>query len=423
MPFFNTEKAAMSQVTGQLDLSHIRAEFPALQQDCVFLDNAGGSQVLRRVADRVRDYLLTSSVQLGASYAQSQDAGARVLAARRSVAQLINAPMDDEVVMGGATTSLMFNLTSAIAPGIQPGDEVIVTNTDHEANIGGWMRLKATGAVVRIWEVNAQTLNLELSDLARMLTDKVKWVAMTHASNILGTINPVAEVARMVHAAGAKLCVDAVAYAPHRLVDVRASGADVYVFSFYKVFGPHYAVMWVQRDLLLGLPSLNHYFIGPEVIPYKIQPGNVNYELSYGCIGISEYLEDVGTKLGATGTLRQKMQCAFNAFEKHEDELAERLLAYLYTKKSVRIVGKGTTREGGRMPTVSFVVAQRMSEDIVRHVDRFRIGIRFGDFYAIRLIERLGLQAQGGVVRVSIAHYNTAEEIDRLICHLDEAIA
>jgi selenocysteine lyase/cysteine desulfurase len=246
---------------------------------------------------------------------------------------------------------------------------------------------------------------------------------MTHASNILGTINPVAEVARMVHAAGARLCVDAVAYAPHRLVDVQASGADVYVFSFYKVFGPHYAVMWIQRDLLQSLPSLNHYFIGPEVIPYKLQPGNVNYELSYGCIGISEYLEDVGTKLGANGTLRQKMQCAFDAFEKHEDDLAERLLTYLHTKKSVRIIGKGTTRAGGRMPTISFVVAQRMSEDIVRHVDRFGIGIRFGDFYAIRLIERLGLQAQGGVVRVSMAHYNTAEEIDRLIRHLDEVIA
>jgi len=423
MPFFNIEKITMAQVNSQLNLSHIRAEFPALQQDCVFLDNAGGSQVLRRVADRVRDYLLTSSVQLGASYAQSQDAGARVLAARRSVAQLINAPMDDEVVMGGATTALMFNLTTAIAQGIQPGDEVIVTNTDHEANIGGWMRLKAAGAVVRIWEVNPQTLELDLSDLAPMLTDKVKWVAMTHASNILGTINPVAQVAKMVHSAGAKLCVDAVAYAPHRLVDVQASGADVYVFSFYKVFGPHYAVMWIQREVLLSLPSLNHYFIGPEVIPYKLQPGNVNYELSYGCIGISDYLEDVGTKLGATGSPRQKMQCAFDAFEKHEDDLAERLLTYLHTKKSVRIIGKGTTRAGGRMPTISFVVAQRMSEDIVRHIDRFGIGIRFGDFYAIRLIERLGLQTQGGVVRVSMAHYNTLDEIDRLIRHLDEVIA
>jgi cysteine desulfurase family protein (TIGR01976 family) len=409
--------------SSKLDLESLRSEFPALANDCVYLDNAGGSQVLRRVADRVRDYLLTSSVQLGASYAQSQVAGAKVLEARRSVAELINAPHDDEVVMGGSTTSLMFLLTQALLSGIKPGDEIIVTNTDHEANIGGWTRLEAAGAVVRIWEVNPETLTLELADLERLLSPRVKWVAVTHASNILGTVNPVREIAARVHAAGARLCVDAVAYAPHRLVDVQASGADVYVFSFYKVFGPHYAVMWIQRDLLMALPSLNHYFIGPEVVPYKLQPGNVNYELSYGCIGISEYLNAVGGQLGATGTPRQKMQAAFDAFEQHEDALAERLLAHLRSKKSVRIIGLPSAATGGRVPTVSFMVAGKMSESIVRHVDQFNIGIRFGDFYAKRLIEALGLQSQGGVVRVSIAHYNTLGEIDRLIEHLDDLIS
>ena len=405
-----------------LNLDHIRAEFPALHDDCAYLDNAGGSQVLRRVADRVRDYLLTSSVQLGASYAQSQDAGVKVLAARRAVAELVNAPFDDEVVMGGSTTSLMFQVTQAIQLGIQPGDEIIVSNTDHEANIGGWMRLQAAGAVIKIWEVNPDTLALDLDSLDRMLSPRTKWVAVTHASNILGTINPVNEIARRVHAVGARLCVDAVAYAPHRLVDVQASGADAYVFSFYKVFGPHYAVMWVQRELLLSLPSLNHYFIGPEVLPYKLQPGNVNYELSYGCIGISDYLVDVGTQLGMQGSARQKMQAAFDAFEAHEDALCERLLAYLRGKRRVRVIGRDTAAHGGRLPTVSFTVAGTPSEAVVRHMDRFNIGIRFGDFYAKRLIESLGLQDQGGVVRVSVAHYNTAAEIDRLIVQLEEFI-
>ena len=413
----------MTPTQPTLNLNHIRAEFPALQNDCVYLDNAGGSQVLRRVADRVRDYLLTSSVQLGASYAQSQDAGARVMAARRSVADLIHAVRDDEVVMGGSTTSLMFQLTQAIRPGIRAGDEIIVTNSDHEANIGGWKRLEEAGAVVRIWEVNRDTLALELADLERLLSPRVKWVAMTHASNILGTVNPVARVAALVHAVGARLCVDAVAYAPHRLVDVQASGADLYVFSFYKVFGPHYAVLWGRRELLLALPSLNHYFIGTEVIPYKLQPGNVNYELSYGCVGINDYLVHVGTSLGNTGSARQKMQAAFDAFEQHEDALAERLLAYLRGKKSVRIIGLPTAAAGARVPTVSFMVAGQQSETIVRHLDRFKIGIRFGDFYAKRLIESLGLHTQGGVVRVSMAHYNTLDEIDRLINHLEEVIA
>jgi cysteine desulfurase family protein (TIGR01976 family) len=405
-----------------LNLDQIRAEFPALQDGCVYLDNAGGSQVLKRVADRVSNYLLTSSVQLGASYAQSQAAGERVAAARRSVAELINAPRDDEVVMGGATTSLMFLLTQALLPSVQPGDEIIVTNTDHEANIGCWMRLRGAGAVVKVWEVNHQTLALELTDLDGLLTSKTTWLAMTHASNILGTVNPVADVAKRVHAVGARLCVDAVAYAPHRLVDVQASGADAYVFSFYKVFGPHYAVMWIQRDLLMALPSLNHYFIGADVVPYKLQPGNVNYELSYGCMGISDYLVHVGHTLGAVGTDRQKMQAAFDAFEVHENLLAERLLAYLRSKNSVRVIGHVGATDGQRMPTIAFVAGKQPSESIVRHVDQHGIGIRFGDFYAKRLIEALGLQAQGGVVRVSIAHYNTVGEIDRLVQHLDEVV-
>ena len=404
-----------------LDLAAIRREFPALNDSVVYLDNAGGSQVLRRVADRVREYLLTSSVQLGASYPQSRLAGERVLAARRAVAELINAADDEEVVMGGATTALMFLLTQALLPGIRPGDEIIVTQSDHEANIGGWMRLKQAGACIKIWQIDPDSLELDLEALQRLLSPRVRWVALTWASNILGTVNPAPEIARLVHEAGGRLCVDAVAYAPHRLVDVQASGADVVVFSFYKVFGPHYAVLWGRRELLLSLPSLNHFFIGPEVIPYKLQPGNVNYELSYGCIGIHEYLRDTGTALGAGGSARQRMQAAFDAFAQHEDELAERLLSWLRSKRRVRIIGHGHA-DAHRLPTISFVVADVQSESIVRHVDAYGIGIRFGDFYARRLIEALGLQAQGGVIRVSIAHYNTLSEIDRLIQHLDEVI-
>jgi len=313
-------------------------------------------------------------------------------------------------------------LTQALLPGIRPGDEIIVTQSDHEANIGGWMRLAQAGAIIKVWQVNPDSLELELADLEQLLGPRLRWVAVTWASNILGTINPVPEIARRVHAAGGRLCVDAVAYAPHRLIDVQASGADVVVFSFYKVFGPHYAVLWGRRELLLSLPSLNHYFIGPEVIPYKLQPGNVNYELSYGCIGIAEYLRDTGTALGATGNARQRMQAAFDAFAPHEDALAERLLAWLRGKRGVRIIGHSTATDAGRVPTISFVVAGVQSESVVRHVDAFGIGIRHGDFYARRLIEALGLQAYGGVIRASIAHYNTAGEIDRLIEHLDEVI-
>lgn len=405
-----------------LDLARIRSDFPALASDTVFLDNAGGSQVLARVADRIREYLLRDNVQHGASYLASQQAGERVLGARRAIATLVNAVHDDEIVMGPSTTALIGTLVDALRPGLRPGDEVIVTESDHEANIGAWARLAQVGVVVRVWPVDVPSLGLRLEDLDPLIGPRTKWIAMTHASNILGTVNPVAEVARRAHAVGARLCVDAVAYAPHRLVDVQACEADAVVFSFYKVFGPHYAVMWVQRDLLLSLPSLNHFFIGPEVIPYKLQLGNVNYELSYGCAGIADYLKDVGTELGAVGDDRARMQRAFDAFARHEDALAEQVLAWLRDRRGVRIIGLPSVTAGERVPTISFVVDGMPSEAIVRRVDAHGIGIRFGDFYAKRLIEALGLQQHGGVVRVSIAHYNTAEEMGRLLMALDEAL-
>ncbi|MBB2895508.1 cysteine desulfurase-like protein [Pseudomonas sp. AS2.8] len=404
-----------------LDIAYVRKQFPGLAGDYVFMDNAGGSLVLQGVADRVADYLLNSSVQLGASYPPSVAAGERVMQARHSVMQLINAAHPDEVIMGGSTTHLLQILCRAIAPSIAPGDEIIVTNCDHEANIGPWVRLcEDRGATLRVWQVDPDSLELELDDLQALLGDRTRYVAVTHASNILGSINPVAEIARRVHAVGAQLCVDAVAYAPHRLVDVQASGADFYVYSFYKTFGPHFAVLWGRRDLLLEFPSLNHFFIGQDVVPYKLQPGNVNYELSFGCIGISDYLLDIADRLGTQGSERERMQAAFDAFEIQEDALAERLLDFLRQCPGVRVIGKTSVQ--ARVPTISFVVEGVRSEAVVLKVDEQRIGIRFGDFYARRLIEALGLAPLGGVVRVSLAHYNTLEEIDRLIAALDQAI-
>jgi cysteine desulfurase family protein (TIGR01976 family) len=414
------------QALSPMEISAVRAEFPALQipDQCVFFDNAGGSQVLKRVADRIYDYLLTSSVQLGATYPTSTFASTRVIAARQGIAELINAADDREVVMGGSTTGLMFQLIQAILPGIQTGDEIIVTNTDHEANIGAWKRLQQAGAIIKIWQVNTKSMQLDLKDLEKLLSINTKWLAMTFASNVLGTINPVAEVARRVHAVGGRVCVDAVAYAPHRLVDVQASGADVLVFSFYKVFGPHYAVLWGHYELLHSLANLNHFFIAEDNLPYKLQPGNVNFELSYGCQGIADYLVAMGKQFGGSGDRRQLMQFAFDKFEAHEDYLAQRLLNFLNSKSSVRVIGMRQVNEGNasRMPTISFVVKNTQSETIVKHIDQFNIGIRFGDFYASHLIKILDLEKHGGVVRVSIAHYNTEEEIDALIGHFSDIL-
>lgn len=396
-----------------LDLARVRQQFPALAGDWAFFDNAGGSQILKTVVDRTSDFLLTSNVQLGASYETSRRATERVDEARRRFAHYVNAARPEEIVMGPSTTELLRRLAEAMRPGLQPGDEIIVTNCDHEANIGCWARLASAGVVVKWWRLNPETFRLDLADLEPLLTDRTRLVCMTHASNILGTINDVAAIARLVHGRGAKLCVDAVAYAPHRLVDVRAWDVDFYVFSLYKVYGPHYAILYGKYDHLRQLASINHFFFGEEKVPGKLEPGGVTYELAHGATALVDYLEELGGR--GDGALGR----AFHDIAEHESVLAEELLAYLRGKNHVRIIGERTVTPETRVPTISFVVEGRDSAEIVERVDPHQVAIRFGDFYARRLIDDLGLSPCNGVVRVSMVHYNTPGEVDRLISALD----
>lgn len=408
-----------------LQVDYVRQQFPALAGEWVFLDNAGGSQTLRQVVDRISEYLLTSDVQLGASYAVSQLAGERVLRARESVATLINAADSTEVVMGGSTSLLLRILSLCLSRGWQPGDEVIVTNTDHEANVSPWTDLQRQGIVVKTWRLRTDTLELHLDDLAALLTPRTRLVALVHASNILGTINPIRAIADRVHASGAMICVDGVGYAAHRLIDVQALDVDFYAFSFYKAYGPHYAALYGKRDHLLSMPGINHYFIDGPDIPYKFQPGNVNFELSYGMLGLCDYLSDLAKLHDATAieqSLRQRMIRAFELISAHETVIGDRLLRYLKTKPHVRIIGSPDADQTQRVSTISFVVDGIDSATIPPQVDPHRIGIRYGDFYAKRLIADLGLIEQNGVVRVSMVHYNTLAEIDRLIDCLEQIL-
>lgn len=409
-----------------LDLEFVRRQFPALAGDWTFFDNAGGSQTLQRVVDRIGEFLLTSDVQLGASYAVSQLAGERLAKATQAMATLINAADPSEVVMGASTTLLLRILSLCLAKTLEPGDQIIVTNCDHEANIGAWMDLASQGIEINVWRLNPETLELDLADLERLMTPKTRLVAVTHASNVLGTINPIRAIADLVHAHGALICVDGVAYAPHRLVDVQALDVDFYVFSFYKVYGPHHALLYGKREHLLSLPGINHYFIDSTTIPYKFQPGNVNYELSYGMLGLCEYLSELAQRHYGDRTapdLRQQMEQAFELISLHEEALSDRLLSYLTSKPTVRVIGLPNADRRQRVPTLSFVVSEIDSATIPPRIDPYQIGIRYGDFYAKRLIHDLGLQQQNGVVRVSMVHYNTLEEVDRLISHLDEYVS
>lgn len=401
-----------------LDIDRVRAQFPALADGFAYFDNAGGSLVLKPVAERIAEYLLTTSVQTGASYSHSQRASARVHEARTAIARFMNAQRPEEIVLGASATMMMRTLAQAMASQFQPGNEVILTNFDHETNIGPWLTLRERGVVFKFWEINRESTTIDLADLDALMTQKTKLVCVTHVSNILGTINPIRAIADKVHAAGAKLVVDGVAYAPHRAVDVQALDVDYYVFSFYKTYGPHFAVLYGRYELLRELDNLYHYFYDKDKVPAKLEPGNTNYELAWGSAGIVDYFDALG---GGTGD-HAAIARAFADVAEHEALIGEQLLDYLRGRNDVRIIGDRGSDAAIRVPTISFKVDGRDSAAIVRTLDEKQIGIRFGDFHSRRLVEALGLSDGNGVVRISMVHYNTPEEVDRVIAALDEAL-
>jgi cysteine desulfurase family protein (TIGR01976 family) len=399
-----------------LDLDFVRSQFPALSDGWAYFDNAGGSQVLADVANRVRDYMLTSSVQTGASYDKSQLASTRLAHARARVATFMGAARPEEVVFGPSTTVLVRFLATAMASQLNAGDEIILTDFDHESNIGPWLTLKNRGVVFRTWHIDPDTMTPRIEDLQKLLNARTRLVCVTHTSNILGSINPIREIADLVHASGARLCVDGVAYAPHRAIDVQEIGADYYVFSFYKTYGPHFAAMYGRHDHLLELDGLYHYFYGTDKVPGKLEPGNPCYELAWGTAGIVDYFEALG---GGGG--RAAIEKAFDKVTAHEAAIGERLLSFLRDRNGIRIVGSRSSDPGIRVPTISFTVDGKTPEEIVLRTDKSRIGIRHGDFHSRRLAEAIGLGAPGAV-RVSMVHYNSFEEVDRLIEALSQAM-
>ncbi len=408
----------------KLDINSVRSNFPGLLGEWTFFDNAGGTQVAKQVGEKIVDYLYNTNVQLGASYEVSQKSEARVNNAQKQWSEAINAKHQSEVIFGSSTTALLQNLSRSLVQTFNPGDEVIYTNSDHEANIGPWIEMAKHGIVVKTWNVNPDSLKLELDDLAQIITDKTKLVALTHVSNVIGTINSIKEIAKFIHDRGAKVCVDGVAYAPHRLIDVQLWNVDFYVFSLYKVYGPHYSLLYGKSEILAELPGINHFFIGKEDIPYKLQPGNVNYELTYGCTGILDYFDALYSShyKDTSLPLFSRLDKVWELIAQHEEELAEPLINFLKHKKGVSIIGENTSDKAKRVPTISFTVENRKSSEITLLVDPNKIGIRWGDFYARRLIDNLGLSSNDGVIRVSMVHYNTIEEVNSLILVLDKII-
>ncbi len=405
-----------------MDIQFVRDKFPSLKKGYTFMDNAGGSQILGAGINYISEYFLNYNVQLGASYEVSANAGSALKNASEVVSGFINAQNTQEVIIGPSSTMLLRILSICISANWKPGDEVIITNTDHEANVSCWKDLEKKGIKIKVWKVNPESYDLEMEELANLLSNRTKLVAVTHCSNVLGSINPIKEIAKVVHDAGALICVDGVAFAPHRKVDVQELDVDFYVFSWYKVYGPHQAVMYGKLPLLIEMPGINHNFFKAEDVPYKFQPGNYNFELSYSLKAIPEYFKDFYDHHFENNRFSnsEKYDASFELIAAYEAKLAHELLNYLNSVEEIKIIGHTKAHASLRVPTISFIHPRFKSSEIVELVDKKQIGIRFGDFYAKQLIKDLDLEQYDGVVRVSLVHYNTEEEVQKLITAFKE---
>jgi cysteine desulfurase family protein (TIGR01976 family) len=395
----------------ELDILSAREAFPALSSGWALFDNAGGSVAPRAVTDRVREYMTRLHVQLGATYALSAEATQKVAGGHAAGARLVNAS-PDEIVLGPSSTMNVYVLSQALRAGWNEGDEIVVTNLDHECNSGAWRRLEKTGITVREWCFDRESMELRLEDLEPLLNDKTRLVCFTHCSNIVGTIHDVAAITKRVHEAGARVCVDGVAYAPHRRVDVKALDVDYYFLSLYKVYGPHLGLFYGKREHLLEAQSQNHFFFGSDAIPDKLMPGAVSHELAASLPGILEYLEGRGDNLDD----------AFARFSVHEEEVGGRLLAYLDSRPDVHVIGQQGAGRERRVPTIAFTVDGRHASEIPKPCEEDLVALSWGDFYAARAIDALGLREQGGLVRASMVHYTSVQDVDRLIGALERVL-
>ena len=406
-------------------LAILRSRYPALATPWALFDNAGGSVPLGGVIDRVTDYMRRYGVQLGATYELSQQAGKLIADGHRAAEQLMGAE-PGEVFLGASTTANIRLLARALRPLWTAGDEIVVTNLDHEANVSPWRWLELEGLVVREWRMRPGTQALHAEDLDALLNKRTRLVAFTHCANVVGTIHDAAGIVARVHAAGALACIDGVAFAPHRLVDVKAIGADFYGISLYKLYGPHIGMMYGRHELLEAARGQYHCFHGESELPYKLEPGGVVHELAASLPGIIEYLLELEASLpgaAVTTPARARLALAFSAIAQQESALVAPLLEFLHARRGVRVLGEPSADPARRVPTVAFTVEGRKASEFPPRLDARQVAVRYGHFYAYRAIEALGLLERDGVVRVSMAHYNTPAEVARLIEGLDAALA
>lgn len=413
-------------VSHSFDPERWRAQFPALSRQiggrpAVFLDGPAGSQIPRRVSDAVASYLTETNANSGGVFATSAETDRLLRDAHRAVADFLGADDPDLVIFGPNMTTLTLALAHALGRGWGAGDELLVTRLEHDANFTPWVEAaRDAGAIVRYASIRRDDCTLDLDDLRSKLSERTRLVAVSAASNAVGTLPPLERIVAMAHAAGARVFVDAVHYAPHRLIDVNAWDCDFVACSAYKFFGPHVGMLWGKRDLLERLP-VRKLRPAPQELPGRWMTGTQNHEGIAGARAAIEYLADIGRGHAPDAPDRRAALCAaFEAIGEYERSLSERMIEALTGLRDVRLWGITEPRRlDERTPTFSITHRSRSPIEVAQHLAQRGIFVWHGNFYALPLTEALDLEPNG-LVRIGLLHYNTVEEIDRLRTALEE---
>jgi selenocysteine lyase/cysteine desulfurase len=405
-----------------LDTEWVRGQFPAFSAPSLdgwaFFENAGGSYPCVQVTERLGRFYRERKVQPYAPYPASELGGAEMDEARARLAVMLGVAVE-EVSFGPSTTANTYVLAQAVRKWIAPGQAIVVTNQDHEANSGPWRRLAEDGIELREWRVDPVTGSLDPEDLRGMLVGgDVALVCFPHCSNVVAEINDVAAITAIAHAAGARVCVDGVSYAPHGFADVGALGCDAYVFSAYKTYGPHQGIMVIRADWGWALPNQGHHFNGGTLYK-RFTPAGPDHAQIAASAGMADYMEALAAHHGG-GTGAVAARRAHDVMRAQEVAVLQPLLDFLGDRNDVRLIGP---REAvRRAPTVAVDVAGRAGEDVARALAAHRIMAGGGDFYAQRPLQALGVDTDKGVLRMSFVHYTTGEEVGRLIAALEAVL-
>jgi selenocysteine lyase/cysteine desulfurase len=411
----------------KLDIDFVRSQFDQLDDDSefVFASNAGGSYVCNQVNQVLEHYNHHTRVQPYSRFNPSAEAGAAMDRAHNSWAEALNIS-PSELTIGPSTSLNTYVMAQAIGDLWQPGDEIIVTNQDHEANSGVWRRKALEkGATIHQWEVDPETGLLDIEALLPLLRDNTRWVFFTQCSNIVGTVNPVAEIVRTIKSgSNARVFIDAVAYAPHHINDLKSLGVDAYAFSLYKVFGPHQGLLYVDSNSHGEMTSQAHYF-NTGYPTRDFNPAGPQHAQIAGCAGVLDYFDELHQHhFGETDQSRnQRLDDIHGLMLQHENELAAPLLEFLHHHADLRLIGKSHTNDNDRAPTIAFQPLKQSAVSLTHKLQDAGIGTENGNFYAHRLISDLGIDPEDGVVRLSLVHYSNQDEVSRILQALDSALA